>query len=468
MPLLIANGAGFWGDNIDAPRRLVEAAQVDYLTLEYLAELTLSIMARQKEKDPRAGYATDFIEVLTSLCPALGAQEQLRIVTNAGGMNPNACAEAASHVLAAVGLDDMQIGVAQGDDLFPRLDQLRREGCRFENFETGEPLDKFLATHAAGESSSPIVSANAYLGARGIVDALAGGARIVITGRVADASLTVGPAVHHFGWAWDDWNRLAGASVAGHLIECGAQVTGGLDRRWPSLHLADVGYPIAELEADASLAITKPAGSGGVVDRRTVAEQLVYEIGDPRHYLTPDVDVDFTTVQIEEVGRDRVRVLGATGGPAPETLKVSLAYRDGYMASGQLLVYGADCIAKAKACAEMVLARMKAAGFDLARTHVECLGAGEAVPLTSGQSAPAREVVLRIAVHDPRRAAVERFTREFAPLVTSGPPGLAGYTSARTSARPVYAYWPALVPKELVSPAVEVRPARQWLAAPRR
>src|SRR5260221_3321657 len=320
MTIRIANGAGFLGDNLDAPRRLVEAAEVEYLTLEYLAELTLSILARLREKDPAAGYAADFVMVLGSLCPALGRQSVLRIVTNAGGMNPRACAQAVAHVLTAAGLDDVTCGVVEGDDLLARLGEIQAAGCLLENLDTGQPLSELRA---------PIVSANAYLGARPIVAALDGGARIVITGRVADASLTVGPAIHKFGWDWDDWNRLAGASVAGHLIECGAQVTGGLYRHWQNLNLTNVGYPIAEVDYDGAATITKPAGTAGVVNRHTVAEQLVYEIGDPAHYLTPDVDVDFTTVELMEAGADRVLVRSATGRPAPETLKLSLAYRAG-------------------------------------------------------------------------------------------------------------------------------------------
>src|SRR6185503_12131575 len=223
-------------------------------------------------------------------------------------------------------------------DLLPRLPDLMNSGCEFKNLDTGRNLKSEICN-----LKSEIVSANAYLGARPIADALAAGARIVITGRVADASLTLGPAVHKFGWQWDDWNKLAAASVAGHLIECGAQVTGGYSVDWKSYDLVDVGYPIAELTSDGSTVITKPEKSGGAVNRRTVIEQLVYEIGDPRHYLTPDVDCDFTTVAVQEVAPNRVAVHGAKGRPAPSELKVSLAYRAGYQASGQLLVYGRDC-----------------------------------------------------------------------------------------------------------------------------
>jgi hypothetical protein len=470
MTIKIANGAGFLGDNLDAPRLLVEGARVDYLTLEYLAELTMSILARQRQKDPAAGYAADFIDVLKSLLPALKAQPQLKIVTNAGGVNPLACAAAAGKILTVAGLGETAIGIVTGDDLLPRLDALQAAGCKLKNLDTGKPL---------ADLESPVVSANAYLGAQPIAEALAGDARIVITGRVADASLTVGPAVHELKRRWDDWNFLAGVSIAGHLIECGAQATGGLYRHWQNLHLADVGYPIVEIDDDGSCVITKPAGTGGAVNRGTVIEQLVYEIGDPAHYLTPDVDVDFITVEVEEIDRDRVAVREATGRPAPENYKVSLAYQNGFTASGLLLVFGEDCVDKARACGEMILQRVERAGFKLDQTLVECLGAGDAVPgfrsanrAQDSNTPPkppvppgggsATEVVLRVSVHDSRREAVERFTKEFAPLITSGPPGLAGYATGRPQVRPVFGYWPTLVPKKFVQPSVCVKSAGKW------
>jgi hypothetical protein len=407
------------------------------------------------------------------LLPALKLQPRLKIVTNAGGVNPSACAATAARVLSEAGLDKTKIGVVHGDDLLPRLVELQAAGCRFENLDTKQPLSELRAA---------VVCANAYLGAQPIAEALAGGARIVITGRVADASLTVGPAMHDFGRDWNDWSFLAGVSVAGHLIECGAQVTGGLFRHWRKINLAEVGYPIAEINDDGSCVITKPEGTGGLVNRHTVIEQLGYEIGDPAHYLTPDVDVDFTTVRVEDVGPNRVAVSGATGRAAPENYKVSLAYEDGYTAAGQLLVYGSDCIEKARACGEMIFQRLERAGLTFENKLIECLGAAGGVPEAKGQETPVkeqtsgirslpsqpsaqadacatREVVLRVAVHDARREAVERFTREFAPLITSGPPGLAGYAAGRPPVRPVYAYWPTLVPKKFVASQVSVRVA---------
>lgn len=452
MTLRIANGAGFWGDWIDAPRRLVEAAEVDYLTLEYLAELTMSILARQRQRDPQAGYATDFLDVIRPLLPALHDRPQLRIVTNAGGMNPQSCARAVAKILEDDGLADEKIGIVYGDDVTGLIGQWSQRHD-FHNLDDVRALQ---------DLHREIVSANVYFGAKGIVDALDAGARIVITGRVADASLAVGPAVHHYGWAWDDWQRLAAATVAGHLIECGAQVTGGYSTEWVSLaDLANIGYPIAELDDDGSCVITKPTGSGGEVNRRTVVEQLVYEIGDPQHYLTPDVDVDFTTVQVEDLGGDRVAVRGATGRVAPDAYKATLVYRDGYMASAQLLVHGADCVAKAKACAQIVFGRVEAAGHQLQGTNVELLGMGDGVPGID-QSCSPPEVVLRVAARSDDEAAADCFTRQIAPLITSGPAGLAGYAQGRPRVQKVMAHWPTLVAKELIQPVCVVRAAGEW------
>ncbi len=454
MAIRIGNGADSWATTSTPHDCWPSVEALDYLTLEHLAELTLSILARVREKNPAAGYAGDFVGILRDLCPALVEQRKLKLVTNAGAMNPAGCAAAAAAVLVEAGLGNDAVGVVSGDDLTADIPRLQAEGCKLENLETGEPLDT---------SKISVVSANAYLGARPIVEALAGGARHVITGRVADASLCLGPAMHEFGWDWDDWNRLAAASAAGHVIECGAQATGGLYRHWQELDLAHVGYPIAELESDGGVAITKPAGSGGRVNRETVIEQLLYEIGDPAHYLTPDVDVDFTTLEVHDAGPDRATITGATGNPATDTYKVSLAYRAGFTTSGQLLVCGRDAVSKAKACGQMILDRVRTAGYELDASLIETLGAGESAPgfVPTGE---VREVMLRVSVRDRRREAVDRFAKELAPLITSGPPGLAGYATGRSAVRPVLAYWPALVPKSLVTPHVEVRAASEWVS----
>lgn len=466
----VGNGCGFWGDNLDAPVRLVESGELDYLTLEYLAELTLSIMAHQRRRDPSAGYATDFIDTLRRIAPMMREQPKLKIITNAGGMNPRSCAAAARQILDEAGLNDARIAIVTGDDLVDRLPELIRAGYSFSHLDTGEPLERIL---------DRVVSANAYLGAGPIVEALARGARVVITGRVADASLTVAPALHEFEWQPDDWPRVAGATVAGHLIECGAQVTGGLYCKWPEVKdYANIGYPIAVIAEDGSFLITKPTGTGGLLNRETVIEQLLYEIGDPADYLTPDVRADFTTLAVNEMP-DCIPVTGATGRPPTDSYKVSIAYRDGFMASGVLAVYGAEVVdagnpvwLKAKHCGFIVLGRLREANCRPERIGLEVLGDRDfeyrrVLPDTTsvraaiegiGNRDPRQRspIMLRLAVHDPDRAVVERFCRELAPLVTSGPPGIAGYTEARPHPREVFAYWPALVSRAVVEPRVEV------------
>jgi hypothetical protein len=360
-------------------------------------------------------------------------------------MNPPACAAKARAVLDGAGLASRRIGVVSGDDLLPRLDELLAAGHVFTNLDTGQSLATIR---------EKVVSANAYLGSQPIAEALAGGASIVITGRVADACLTVGPAAHALGWRWNDWDRLAGGTVAGHLIECGAQVTGGLWINWEKTDLNLVGYPIAELDADGTCRISKPSGTGGAINIETVGEQLLYEVGDPASYMTPDVVADFTSVSLHDLGRDVVEVRSPRGKPATDMYKVSIAYRDGFAAGGTLLIFGPHAAAKGQRCAEMVRARLKRAGADPAHFGVECLGAGDCVPGVVAASAEPPEVVLRIAVRDPRKAVVERFSKELAPLVTSGPPGVTGYTTGRPSVRESFAYWPALLKKEAVKPAV--------------
>ncbi|HEY7428573.1 MAG TPA: acyclic terpene utilization AtuA family protein [Gemmataceae bacterium] len=441
----IGNGCGFWGDNLDAPRELAEHGQLDYLTLEYLAELTMSILALQKQRHPEAGYASDFLDVLGQLTPILQRQPRLKIITNAGGMNPQGCAVRARAVLDQAGLSQRRIAIIHGDDLLPRIDELLAQGHPFTNLDTGEPLTTIR---------DRLVSVNAYLGCQPIVRALQQGADVVLTGRVADASLTLGPAVYEFGWSADDWDRLAAGIVAGHLIECGAQATGGLWCNWQETDLALVGYPFADIEASGEFTITKLAGSGGAVNRETVAEQLLYEVGDPAAYLTPDVVADFTSVQLTETGPDQVRVTGARGKPATGSYKVSIAYRDGWTASGTLVLAGPEAVKKARRCGEIIFERLRRRGVVPQYRNVECLGAGDCVPGVSPETDPP-EVVLRVAVRDVNRAVVERFTKELAPLVTSGPPGVSGYTTGRPPVREVFAYWPALVDKNAVVPRVE-------------
>jgi hypothetical protein len=454
--LRVGNGAGFWGDNLDAPYLLARDGRLDVLTLEYLAELTMAILSHLRIKDPAAGYVTDFPELVERLSAILREQPGLRIVTNAGGLNPTACAVRCAAILAGDRLDRSLIAVVTGDDVLDRIPAWIRDGVDLAHLETCEPI--------AGIAGR-LVAANVYLGAHLIAVALRQEARIVLTGRVADASLTLGPAVAHFGWDWDDWARLAGASTAGHLIECGAQATGGLWSGWAELpDFAGIGYPIAEISEDGSFAITKPPGTGGRVSVETVTEQLLYEIDDPARYRTPDVDVDFTGLTIAEQGTDRVVVRRAAGGPPSDRLKLVGVYRDGWTASGMLAVVGRDAESKARAAGRVILDRVRRAGYALADTLVECFGAGDVACGVVRPESPPFEVVLRVTVRDPERAAVERFCRELAPLVTAGPPGIVGYAAGRPTPRPAFGYWPALVPRELAEASVrlEIRTAAEW------
>lgn len=477
----IGNGAGYWGDNLDAPRRLALAGRLDYLTLEYLAELTLSILAHLRARDPAAGFVTDLPEVFRSLVPAVRDQAGLKIVTNGGGMNPHAAATAVARCFTEAGLAEVPIAAVAGDDILPRLAELMAAGEPFSHFDTGQPLAELANARGTGPSSATggnpfgLASANVYLGAAGIVRALEAGARIVITGRVADASLTVGPAVHEFGWSWSDWQRLAQASVAGHLIECGAQATGGMFSDWsPALDMSHLGYPIVEMAESGEFTLGKPRGTGGCVSVETVSEQLVYEIGDPAHYLTPDVDVDFTEVTLREEqgpeGERVVRVRGARGNPAPERLKVSMSYRDGYMAAGTLVLCGDGAAARAEAAGRLILRRLDETGAAPARAAIEVLGTGDTWPgLWPGEAdrrALAREVVLRVCVHDADKKKLERFVREFSPLAGSGPGGVTGYTGPRPQPYPIFAYWPSTIARERITHTVDVRTAAAWCGNP--
>lgn len=470
--LRVGNGAGFLGDNLDAPVELTRGAAaagtpLDVLTLEYLAELTMGILAHVRSRNPDAGHVADFPELVARLA-ALARSEGLAIptiVTNAGGLNPPAAARETARRLRDAGPEfaDRPLAVVAGDDIAPRLAELAADGVVFEHAETGEPLD--LPNRTAAEGQAWLLAANAYLGAWPIAQALDGGASIVLAGRVADASLLVGPAAARHRWRTDDWDVLARATTLGHLIECGAQATGGLWHEWAAANLDDIGQPFAEVEADGSGVVSKPAGSGGLVTPANLAEQLMYEIDDPTRYRTPDVDADFAAARLEAAGPDRVRVWGATGTPPNDRLKVSIVGRDGWTASGMLAYVGRDAEAKARAAGRIVLRRLERAGFVPDASLVECLGAGDVVPGVWRPAEPPWEVVMRVTVRDRRRAAVERFCREIAPLVVSGPPGVAGYASGRPTPRPAFRYFPTFVPRDRVRPEVEIRPARDW--APR-
>ncbi len=443
-PLKVANASAFWGDQGDAAARLVAAQpDIDYLTLDYLAEVSLSIMAIKRAKDPASGYARDFVEVVASLTPYWQGGGKARIVTNAGGLDPAACARECAAVLRAAQLPQLKIAIVTGDDV---LRELKEAPGNFANLETAAPL---------ASVADRLVTANAYLGAESIAAALRAGADLVITGRVADPSLTVGPCLAHFGWSATDYDRIAGATVAGHLIECGTQACGGFSTDWLDIPLPqDIGFPIAEISADGSGVLTKPAFTGGTVSVSTVKEQLLYEISDPGHYLSPDATVSFLTLRVTAAGQDRVQVSGATGRPPPPDYKVSATYRDGYKAHGMLTVFGHDAVKKARHAGEALLLQLNDAGCEFRETLVECLGSGASVRGLASRMSDTQlvETVLRVSVAAAAKAPVERFTKALAPLVTCGPQGVTGYASGRPKVFPIYGYWPCLIGRSQVRP----------------
>jgi len=450
--LRIAAGQGFWGDWPEAPYRQVTGGPVDYLMMDYLAEVTMSIMQKQKSRDPKLGYAKDFIPLMQRILPIL-AERKVKVTANAGGVNPRACAAAVAEAARGLGLQKkLKIGVVSGDDLLDRLDGLLARGHALTNLDTGRPLR---------DVRDRVLSANAYLGAWPIVEALRQDADIVITGRVTDTGLTLAPLIHAFGWNTTDWDLLAAGTVAGHIIECGAQASGGnclIDwQRIPDL--ANVGYPIVDAGADGSFEIVKHPRTGGRINIAGVTEQLVYEMGNPREYITPDCVADFTTIQLSQAGKDRVRVSGVKGKPATDKLKVSIAYFYGYKAVGTLVYAWPDALAKAQAADRILRQRLRDLKLEFEAIHTEFVG----VDATHGRLARATieadkvpEVQLRVGVRARDEAPVDRFTREIAPLILNGPPSVTGFAGGRPKPEEIVAYWPALIDKQVVKPIVEV------------
>ncbi len=449
----IGNAHGFWGDRLDAAAEMLSLQpDLDYLTLDLLAEVSMSVLAMQQQRDPKAGYVHDFVDIIGSLTPYWRSGGGCRVITNAGGLDPKDCGRECGRVLAAAGCHHIKVAVVTGDDVFDLLKHDRIANRHYEQFRNSDTNESIASV------IDRLTTANVYLGAWPIVDALSHGADLVITGRVADPSLTVAPCVHHFGWSATDWDRLAGATVAGHLIECGTQVTGGITTDW--LQVPDVdrlGFPIVEVAEDGSCVVTKPQGSGGCVTEATVKEQLLYEIGDPGNYLSPDVSVSFLTLNVRAESRDRVRVSGATGRPAPNTLKVSATYHDGYRASGQLTVFGAAAATKARRAAQAVIDRLKRSGTTFCDSLVEIIGTGACDPRPNSlQDDALVETVLRISVADSSRESVERFARSMMSLITSGPAGTTGYAEGRPRVHPLFKFWPCLIGREHVHPRVQL------------
>jgi hypothetical protein len=417
----------------------------------------MSILAMQRERDPNAGYARDFVEVVRSLVPYWMSGGRCRVIANAGGLNPQGCAEACRAVLTEAGCKTLKIGVVTGDDVLKLVRAANASSSDFQNLDTQAKLP---------EVRDRLVTANAYLGAWPIVEALAGGADIVITGRVADPSLVVAPCIHHFGWNENELDRLAGATVAGHLIECGTQATGGISTDWLDVpDAANIGFPIVEVSDDGSCVVTKPRDTGGLVSEITVKEQLLYEISDPDNYLSPDVTVSFLKLTVEDLGNDFVRVSGATGKPRPERLKVSATFRDGFRAAGTLTIIGRNASAKARRVGAFVLQRVLGAGFTLRDTIAETLSS---VVGSDQKDSPhpegIEESVLRVAVEANDREAVERFSRELMPYITAGPQGTTGYAEGRPRVHQVFRYWPCLISQDAVAPQVKILSSSSGIA----
>jgi hypothetical protein len=418
--------------------------------LDYLAEVTMSIMQKQKARDPNAGYARDFVPLMRQILPAC-VEKNIRVTANAGGVNVEGCANAVREVARELGLaGKLRIGIVTGDDIMGRLDEMLARGLELRNMDTGEPLSTVR---------DRIQSANVYLGAWPIVEALNRGARIVITGRATDTGLTLAPMIHEFGWAEDDWDRLASGTIAGHIIECGAQSSGGnCQYDWRNIpDLTNVGFPIAEAQPDGTFVITKHEGTGGRVNIPGIKEQLVYEMGDPHAYITPDCVADFTTINLEDAGPDRVRVHGIQGSPATDTLKVSISYSAGYKAVGTLVYSWPDAYEKAQAADRILRGRVERLGLKFDQILTEFVGANATHgPLAGEPSRDLAEVQLRVGVRSENRQAVERFTKEIAPLILTGPPGVTGFAGGRPKVEEIVAYWPALIPKEEITPQVEI------------
>jgi len=446
----VASGQGFWGDLLTAPVDQVRKGPIDYLMLDYLAEVTMSILQKQRSRDPNAGYARDFVALMKEILPDC-VEKNIKVLSNAGGVNVTGCAEAIRESARDLGLGGkLRIGVVTGDDILGRLEEFSESGIDIKNMETGESLSAVR---------DKVQAANVYLGAAGLVEALAKGAQIIVGGRLTDTGLTLAPLMHEFDWKFDNWNLLSAGTIAGHIIECGAQSSGGnCQYEWDQIpDMANVGFPIVEASPNGEFVITKHEGTGGRVNVQSIKEQLLYEMGDPKSYITPDVVADFSSIHLAPAGENRVKVFGITGNPNTEFYKVSIAYSAGWKAVGTLVYAWPDAYEKATAADKILRERLDRLGlkFDLILT--EFVGANA----THGQLAgePAKdlpEVQLRFGVRGQNKADVERFTKELAPLILTGPPAVTGFAGGRPKVEEIMAYFPALIPKPLIETKVEV------------
>ncbi len=444
----IAGGLGFYGDAWQPIKASIERGNVQYVASDHLAELTLAILQKDRQRDPKLGYTRDLVPMLADVLP-IAVPRGIKFILNAGGLNPLAAREVLLSALRKFGLK-LKVGVVLGDAVQERLDELREVGVALAHMDTGEDI---------ATVRERIVFASAYLGARPLVAALEAGADIVLTGRVADAALFLAPMVYELGWRWDEWDKLAQGMVVGHLLECSGQATGGnFGGDWRSIpDLAHIGYPIAEVWENGDALITKAAGTGGRVNFDTLREQLLYEVHDPGHYMTPDVDVDMTTLRMEEVGLDEVRVTGATGGPAPEMLKIVAGYEDGVMGQAMLGYAWPDAMAKARAAAAIIQQQMGEIGLRAEETIIEYVGYNSIHgPLADPTHVDdLNEVYLRIAVRCTDKREAAKLGRLFPPLALSGPPFIGG-AGGMMEPRGLLGIWPTLAPRGIIEEYVRV------------
>lgn len=446
----IASGQGFWGDLLDAPVQQVTKGEIDYLVMDYLAEVTMSILQKQKNRNPKHGYARDLPILMKKILPII-VKKKIKVITNGGGVNPVACADAILENAVELGIEKIKIAVVLGDDIKGCLDVIVASENELTNMETGESIKSI---------QDKILSANVYFGAFPIVEALENDADIVITGRTTDTGLTLAPMIYEFGWKKDDYNHLSLGTIAGHILECGGQSTGGnFLGDWQSVdNLAEIGFPIAEAYPNGDVIITKHNNTGGKVNFDTVAEQLVYEIGDPKNYITPDCVADFTSIKLEDLGNDRVKLFDVKGKPETEFYKVSCSYYDGYSAVGTLTYSWPQALTKAKAADKILRKRLENLNlqFDEIRSEYVGYNATHETLAKKIDEDNINEIVLRFAVRSHDRESVKRFGQEIAPLILTGPPSVTGFAGGRPKPSEVVAYWPALIPKKLVTPKVKI------------
>ena len=446
----IANAQGFWGDSLLGPLRLVEEGPVDYLTFDYLAEITMSIMQKQRMKNPEYGYALDFVSMLKKILKTC-QEKKITVIANAGGVNPQACAKAIEGVIGELGLSGFKIGIVEGDDILDNLDELTASGESFKNLDTGEDFS---------EVRERVGSANVYIGAKPIVEALEQGANIIVTGRASDPSLVVAPLIYEFGWSLDDYDKVAAGTIMGHIIECGPQCTGGNYTHWRDVpDMARIGYPIIEASDDGSFVVTKHDNTGGLVNVETVTSQLLYELGDPSNYLGPDCVADFTTIQIAPAGENRVAISGIKGKAPTPTYKVSMSFADGYKVLSTLCVSGPDAIEKAEVMVDMLFKRMAMHGADIPEEDrfVEMFGTNVLYKGLVPKNEQPHELMLRVGARGYDAKKLNILGTEIAPLLTSGPPGITGFAGGRARATEVIGYWPALIDKTKVTTKVTVK-----------